>query len=148
MIFVAALANVMANQCCVEYFAIDGFGLEDRAGQRQIFGQFFALNLGQLADGLDRMLIHSVVVIHIELHHRDDRLKFGNKGGQDAQLVHPAQGAFWVAIIQQHPKKRILGPRVAPQRFVDDAKVTLDHAHGIGMNEQSRLDRMFIEFKN
>ena len=44
------------------------------------------------------MLVHGEVVIDVELHHRDDALKLGDKGPQNAKLIHPAQRAFGVAV--------------------------------------------------
>jgi hypothetical protein len=40
---------------------------------------FAALDLGEHADAADQVLVHRVVVIHVELHHRDDAAESGTK---------------------------------------------------------------------
>ena len=56
-----------------------------------------ALDLGQHADRADQMLIDRIVMIHVELHHRDDLAEFGNEAAEHARLVHAAQGRLGIA---------------------------------------------------
>ena len=70
-------------------------------GDGQFLHQLAAFDLRQGADALDDVLVDRVVVIDVELHHRDDGFEFRDEGRQHAQLVHPAQAAFGVAVLQQ-----------------------------------------------
>ncbi len=44
------------------------------------------------------MLVHRIVMIHVELHHRDDLAEFGNEAAEHAGLVHPAQDQRRIAL--------------------------------------------------
>ena len=50
-----------------------------------------ALDLRQHPDAAQEMLVHGVVVIHVELHHRDNAAEGAHEAAQYARLVHPPQ---------------------------------------------------------
>ena len=62
--------------------------LKNATGNGQRFYQFTSFNLREVGDALNRVLIHCVAMVHIELHHRDNRCEFRNKSRQYAQFVH------------------------------------------------------------
>ena len=53
-----------------------------------------ALDLLEEADTADQMLVDRIVMIHVELHHRDDTTELGNKFPEKTRLVHPAKNNF------------------------------------------------------
>ena len=67
----------------------------------KLLDQLLPLYLREVGDRLDNVFIHRVGMIHIELHHRDDVFKLGDEGTKHTQFIHPAQGAFRVAVFQQ-----------------------------------------------
>ncbi len=50
-----------------------------------------ALDPRQQADRPDRMLVDRIMMVHVELHLRDDAAEIGNEAAEDTGLVHPAQ---------------------------------------------------------
>jgi hypothetical protein len=46
------------------------------------------------ADAAQQMLVHRIVVIHIELHHRYDASEGADECAKHANLVHAAQHGF------------------------------------------------------
>jgi hypothetical protein len=50
-----------------------------------------ALDLLQDADAAQQMLVHRVVVVHVELHHRDDLAEGADEAAEHAGLVHAPQ---------------------------------------------------------
>ena len=90
MIFRAPLAHVMQEQRDVKSHAsVDG--RDDFAGDGMVFRQPAGIDIGENADGAQQVLIHGVVMIHIELHHRDNAAKIGDEAAQNASLVHHPQ---------------------------------------------------------
>ena len=53
--------------------------------------QLAALDRREQADRADRMLVDRIMVVHVELHLRDDAAEVGNEAAEHAGLVHPAQ---------------------------------------------------------
>ena len=51
-----------------------------------------------IAECPQQMLIDRVVMIHVELHHRDDAAELGNKPAEDAGFVHVPQRYFRIAL--------------------------------------------------
>ena len=92
---------------------------------------------------MDRVLIHRVVVIDVELHHRDDGFEFGHKGAQYTQFVHPPQRAFGVAVFQQQIHEQALGVLVVAHLVVDQIEVRRNRAHRVGMDQHPRAQGLF-----
>jgi hypothetical protein len=49
---------------------------------------------GQHIDAAQQMLVDRIVVIHVELHHRDDLAELRDEAAEHAGLVHPPQDQF------------------------------------------------------
>ena len=96
-----------------------------------------------MADRLDGVLINSVAVIHIELHHCDDRLKFGDERGKHPKLVHSAQRAFGVVVFEKQVEKDALGLRGAAQIIIDQWNVGGQNPHRVGMDQSTRAQCFF-----
>jgi hypothetical protein len=69
-------------------------GLNEVGGERVVVGQVAMLDVGQDAHGAQQMLVHRVVVIHVELHQRDDPAEVGDEPAEHAGLVHAPQHRF------------------------------------------------------
>ena len=65
------------------------------------------------------MFIDRVVMIHVELHHRDDPAEVGNEAAEHAGLVHHAQDDFGLAAGRQQFEKDGIGFGVVADRLVD-----------------------------
>ena len=89
------------------------------------------------------MFIDRVVVIHIELHHRDDRCEFGNEGCQNTQFIHPPQGPFGVAVFQHQIKKDAARLFVLAHFVINLIKVCRNQAHGIWVQQGPCPQRLF-----
>ena len=142
MILFAPLADVMQEKRDIEHAPVDPL-LEDGGRDRQFLDQFAPLDLGQVADTLDDMLVHRIVVIHVELHHRHDGFEFGNKGREHAQFVHASEGAFGIAVFQQEVEKELLRRRVIAHALVDQPDIGRDEQHRVGMDQEARAQRLF-----
>ena len=57
-----------------------------------------ALDLAQDADAAQQVLVHRVVVVHVELHHRDDLAEGRHEAAEHAGLVHPPQHGLRVVL--------------------------------------------------
>ncbi|MNW09437.1 hypothetical protein D3C71_2064320 [compost metagenome] len=66
------------------------------------------------------MFIHCIVVIHVELHHRDDFAKIRDELTQYARFIHAAQDQFRIARRGQHFQKQAIGFCVLAQFSVDE----------------------------
>src|SRR3546814_7273170 len=59
-------------------------------------------DLRQQAHGPDGMLVHSVMVVHVELHLGDHAAEIGNESTENRSFVHPAKHSFGIAGRRQH----------------------------------------------
>ena len=141
MILGPALADVVQQQRHIEHRAVDP-GLQDAAGDGQVLDQLAALDLRQAADGLDDVLVDRVVVVDVELHHRDDGFELGDEGRQHAQFVHPAQGAFGVAVLEQQVEEDALRLGVVAHVVVDQVQVRGHDPHDVGVQKILRPQRL------
>ena len=91
-----ALGDVVEEERDIEDDPVLDAG-EDLARQRMRVGRLAALDLGEDADRADQVLVHRVVVVHVELHHRDDLAEIGDEAAEHAGLVHRAEHALGVA---------------------------------------------------
>ena len=118
MVFRAALAQIMQQQCNIQHTPVDT-ALENGGGDGKLFFQLVLFYARQVRDALDDMLVHVITVLHVKLHHRDDGLKFWNERGQDAQFVHAPQCPFRVAVLKHQIDKDTLGLGVAAHVIVN-----------------------------
>jgi len=88
------------------------------------------------------------MVIHIELHHCDNRGEFGDKRVQHPKLVHPVQGAFRVAVFQQQVQEQLIGPGVVSQAGVDQMHIGRQQAHRVGMQQGAKAQCFFEYSQN
>ena len=99
-----------------------------------IFGQFTLFDLRQQPDRADSVLVHRIVVVHVELHLRVDLAEIGHELSEHPCLVHPPQHGFGiVAPCQQFEEQRV-GARVFLHIGADQMRVAISLAHGFGMD--------------
>ena len=91
MVLDPALGDVVQEQRDIEQRAVLGQDLAHQVVGEHEFLVAAALDLGQHADAAQQMLVHRVVVVHVELHHRDDAAERGHEAAEHAGLVHPPQ---------------------------------------------------------
>jgi hypothetical protein len=80
MILDAAFGDIVQEQRHVEQVPVPRLN-----GAHQLGGEFGVLgaarlDIGQRADAAHEMLVHGVVVVHVELHHRDDAAEGRHEG--------------------------------------------------------------------
>ena len=136
MVFGSAFSDVMQQQRDVNDPPIDA-PVQNARGDGQVFDQFAFFDLGQLGHALNDMFVDRVGMIHIELHHRHDRFKLGDKGGQESQFVHPPQGPFWVAVFQQKIQENAFGFRIFSDRVINPLQVCGHQPHRVGMQQHA-----------
>ena len=55
-------------------------------------------NFAQQAERAQQMFIRRIMMIHIELHERDNAAEIGDKTAQDAGFIHAPQNPFRIAL--------------------------------------------------
>ena len=134
MILGAAFADVVQQKRHIHHAAVYPLTKNGR-GQRQVFDQLPPFDLRKDRDGLNDMFVHRIGMIDVELHHRDDGFKLRDEGGQNAQFVHPAQGAFGISVADHQIQKDSLGFGVVAHVVVDQRQVGGDQTHDIGVQQ-------------
>jgi hypothetical protein len=72
------------------------------------------VDIRQHADGTDQVLVDRVVMIHVELHHRDDLAEIWDEPAEHARLVHAAQDERGIARRGQDRQEEAVGLLVLP----------------------------------
>ena len=102
MVAAAALGDVVQQHRDIEHPPRRNLLVQDRGRQRVVGLQLTALDRGEQADGPDRMLVDGIMMVHVELHLRDDAAEVGNEAAEHAGLVHPPKHRFRVIDRGQH----------------------------------------------
>ena len=112
-----------------------------------ILGQLAALDLRQQSDRADRMFVDRIMVIHVELHLRDDLAEVGHEAAEHPGLIHPAKHQVRRRLIGQRFEEQGIGDRVVTHP-VDQPSVALSGAHRRRVNlepftrgEREQLDQ-------
>ena len=137
MVLDAALGDVVEEQRHVQHDAMARLnGAHQLVGER-IFGIVAALDLGEDAEAAQQVLVHRVVMIHVELHHRDDAAEIRHEAPEHAGLVHAPQHDLDVVLAGQHGEEQPVGLLVLTQVLVDQLERSRRGAHGVGMKDQA-----------
>ena len=128
MIAAAALGDVVEEHGDVER-ATRGDLAEQSGGERMVLLKLALVDPGEEADRPDRMLVDRIMVIHVELHLRDDASEVGNEAAEDARLVHPPEHDLRPINAGQHLHEERVGARVMPDFTVDQRSVAGGGAH-------------------
>jgi len=95
VIAAAALGDIMQQRGNIEH-AARGDLADDLCGERVLLGFLALFDAGKQADGADGVLVHRVVMVHIELHLRDDAAEIRHEAAKNPGLAHPTQRIFGV----------------------------------------------------
>jgi hypothetical protein len=98
MVLDAALGDVVQEQCDVKEVPVPRLN-----GPHQLGGEFgilgaTGLDIGKRADAAQQMLVHGVVVVHVELHHCDNAAEGGHELAEYPSLVHSPQYGFGIVL--------------------------------------------------
>ena len=77
------------------------------------------LDLGEKADGPQRMLVDGVMMIHIELHHRHDAAELVDEAAEHAGFVHRPEHRLGMPLRRQHVEEYAVGLLVVAQIGID-----------------------------
>ena len=80
------------------------------------------VDAGEHVDGAQQMLVHRIVVVHVELHQRDDLAEFRDEAAEHAGLVHPPQDQLRIAARGQHRHEEPVGFLVVAHGLGDQAE--------------------------
>ena len=94
------------------------------------------LDLGHDADGADQVLVHRVVVVHVELHQRDDLAELGHELAEHAALVHLPQDALDGLRRGQDLEEPGVGLGIVPHIVADQPQRAGDLLDRVGMEQQ------------
>ena len=118
MIFLTALADVM-QECCDKQRPSVLNRAEDRGRERQLGGQFAPLDRSYIAERPQQVLIDRVMMIHVELHHRDDTTELGHEPAEYASFVHVPERYFRITLRGKQRQKNLVGFGIVPEIIVD-----------------------------
>ena len=99
------------------------------------------VDLRQHADAAHQVLVHGVVVIHVELHHRHDLAEGAHELAEHAGFVHPPQHGFRIVLGREDFQEQLVGFRIGAQLGVDELERSRHRAHGVRMERQIVLLR-------
>ena len=113
--------------------------VHDFRRKRVLLFKFAAVDAGQPADGADEMLIHRVMVIHVELHQRHDAAEFRDEAAQHVGFVELAQGGLRVARIAQQVQEQPVGLRIVAHLVGDVLQGAARQREGVWMDAHVML---------
>ena len=128
MILFAALGDVVQEGRNIERAALEVSVGNSACRERMIARRAARLDLRKIADRADQMLVHRVVVVHVELHHRDDAAEIRDEAAEHAGLVHAPQHRLPDRRCGEQIEEDAVGFRVVAQLVVDQRAAR--RAHG------------------
>ena len=117
---------------------------EQRGRQRMVVRQLAALDRREQADRPDRMLVDRIMVVHVELHLRDDPAEVGHEAAEHAGLIHPAQHQVGRIEAGQHVQEQArwrAGRRGPARRSACASRVAARIAVGMDLQLLARRQR-------
>lgn len=135
MVFLTALGDVMQQHRDEQHSAFL-YIRHQLDHQWMDLGMLSLINLGQDADRADQMLIHGIMMIHVELHHRNDPPEIRDKLAQHARFVHPGQHQRRVAFGGQDGEEQPVGLLVVAEIMIDQRQAAGNRLERIGMEFQ------------
>ena len=141
MILGPPLGDVVQEQRDVEHAAVARQDLVDQFVGERRFVVSAAFDLGKDADAAKQMLVHCVVVIHIELHHGDDLAESRHEAAEHAGLVHSPQHGLRVVLRGEDLEEELVGFLALAQFRIDQIERARDSAHRVRVECQVVLLR-------
>ena len=118
MILLTPLGDVMEKQRHIQD-APRAQGRHQLVGEGMLVLDAARVDFSERADGADEMLVDGVVMIHVELHHRDDAAEIGNEPAENAGLVHAPEHRFRAAPRGEDFEKQPVGLAIGAQGAID-----------------------------
>ncbi len=146
MVFLAALGDVVEKDCDIKRLPVFD-PRHQLVGERMQVVGLALVDFREHVDGTDQMLIHCIVVVHVELHHRDDLAEFRNEAAKYACFVHAAQNERRVALGGEDRHEEAVRLVVFAQVVVDEVERSGDPLQSIGM-ELEAIDIGNVEEAN
>jgi hypothetical protein len=141
VIFDPALGDVVQEQRDPKHRAmLRTDRLHQFAGQREC-RILAVLDFVEHADAAQQMLIHRVVVVHIELHHRHDAAERLYEGAEHAGLVHPPQHGLGVVLRGQNLQEQAVRFFVFAHFLVDQLQRACGDVHRLRVHREVVLLR-------
>ncbi len=95
------------------------------------------LHIGEVADRAQKMLVDGVVMIHIELHQRDNLAEVGHEAPKNPRLVHQPQHDLRRVARGQNVGKKSIGFGIGAQFGVDALQRQGDEPRRVGVDRES-----------
>ncbi len=83
------------------------------------------------------MLVHRIVVVHVELHHREDAPELRHEPAQNLGFVQAAQGVFGMCTVAEDFQEQRVRHRVGAHGVVDQIQALRNQA------QRNRMDQRF-----
>ncbi len=93
--------------------------------------------IGEVADRPQQMLIHRIVMIHVELHQSDDAAEFRDEAAEYAGFVHQAQHDLRRIARGENVEEEPIGLGIGAQFGVDQLQRRDDESLRLGMNRKT-----------
>ena len=148
------LGDVVQQHSHVEHPAIQNL-VHDAAGDRRLFPQLALLDGMQDADGEESVLVHRVVVIHVELHQTDRTPEIRQEAAEHAGFVHPPERRLRILVASQDIQEDLIGLCRLTQALVDPLQGLGNPAERIrvdvevvglsDLEEAQQIDRLLVE---
>ena len=119
MILDASLGDVVQEQRHIKHRAMLRLNRLDQLARQRHFAAVALLDLVEHADAAQQMLVHRIMVVHVELHHRHDAAKCAHEFAEHAGLVHAAKHGFGLVLRGQNFQKQAVGFLVVAHLGVD-----------------------------
>ncbi len=136
VIFHPALGDVMQKDSDIERAAFFDRRYH-RVGQGQIVAVAVRVDVGEKTQGAQQMLVDRVMMIHVELHHRDDAAKGRDEAAEHTRFVHQPQRRFGRLPRRKNFEKETVRLGVFAQPRVDQIKMRNREMHEIGMQRDT-----------
>ncbi len=150
-----AFARVMQQHREIERASVDDLR-ENLRRERVIFLEAAFLDVGDKIDSAQCVLIHGEVVVHIELHLRDDAPELRQEAPEHARFVHQPQRRARMAIRRGDRQERFDRARIlahlrrdaleAPRRFAERNGMHIEIALIGDLEETQQIDRIVERF--
>ena len=154
MILRAALGDVVQQGGDVDHRAMLGLDLAKQVACDRELVVAAAFDLLQVADAADQMLVHRIMVVHVELHHRHDLAEGADEVTEHAGLVHAPQHDLGV-IGRQDLHEQPVGFRIFAKLGVHQFQRARHRAHRVGvegevvllrqLEDPDQIDRVVLE---
>ena len=141
MILDASLGDVVQKQRDINHGAMLRLNRLDQFAGQRYFAAVALLDLVEHADAAQQMLVHRIMVVHIELHHCHDAAKCVYEFAEHAGFVHTAKHGFGLVFRGQNFQEQAVGFFVVAHLGVNQLQRAARGAHRFGMDRQIVLLR-------